>query len=80
MNEDVKNFYDGKKMNDINKSTMPEWLDIVSNLNFTDIYNTSGDIHNNVNNLLSNIYEKKKDKAVKRSKMVKDCNLSLTGF
>jgi len=51
LNEDVKNFYDGKKMKDINKSTMPEWLDIVSNLNFTHIYNTSGDIHNNVNNI-----------------------------
>jgi len=51
LNEDVKTFYDGKKMSDINKSTMPEWLDIVSNLNFTHIYNTSGDIHNNVNNI-----------------------------
>ena len=51
LNDDVKNFYDNKKMKDINKSTMPEWLDIVSNLNFTDIYNTSGDIHNNVNNI-----------------------------
>jgi hypothetical protein len=51
LNEDVKNFYDGKKMSDINKSTMPEWLDIVSNLNFTHIYNTSGDIHNNVKNV-----------------------------
>jgi hypothetical protein len=51
LNEDVKTFYDGKKMSDINKSTMIEWLDIVSNLNFTHIYNTSGDIHNNVNNI-----------------------------
>ena len=51
LNEDVKNFYDGKEMKDINKTTMSEWLDIVSNLNFTHIYNTSGDIHNNVKNV-----------------------------
>ena len=51
LNKDVKTFYDGKKMKDINKSTMSEWLDIVSNLNFTHIYNTTGDIHNNVKNV-----------------------------
>ena len=43
-------------------------------------YIANDNIHNNVNNFLSNIFEKKKDKAVKRSKMIKDCNLSLNGF
>jgi len=36
-------------------------------------YIANDNIHNNVNNFLSNIFEKKKDKAVKRSKMIKDC-------
>jgi hypothetical protein len=43
-------------------------------------YVANENIHTNVNNLLSTIFEKKKDKAVKRSQMVKDSNLSLTGF
>ena len=51
MNNDVVKFYKGKKMSDMtNQKTMMEWLDIVSNLDIS-VYNTSGDIHNNVKNV-----------------------------
>ena len=49
-------------------------------LNKHNQYINNENIHNNVNNLLSSIFKKKKDKAVKRSKLIKDSNLPLNGF
>lgn len=55
LNEDVINFYEGKTMSQIAEKNgiriMSEWLDIVSNLSFSEIYNITGDIHNNVKNV-----------------------------
>ena len=50
-NDDVIRFYEGKYMTDMfHQKTMTEWLDIVSNLGLL-VYNTTGDIHNNVKNI-----------------------------
>ena len=55
LNEDIVRFYEGKTMSQISekggKTIMIEWLDIVSNLKLPDIYNYTGDIHNNVKNV-----------------------------
>jgi phosphoribosyl-ATP pyrophosphohydrolase len=55
LNEDIVRFYETKKMSQISekggKIIMTEWLDIVSNLKLSEIYNYSGDIHNNVKNV-----------------------------
>jgi hypothetical protein len=55
LNENVVKFYEGKTMGQISEKggrrIINEWLDIVSNLKLPDIYNHSGDIHNNVNNV-----------------------------
>ena len=55
LNEDIVRFYEGKTMSQISekggKTIMTEWLDIVSNLKLPDIYNYTGDIHNNVKNV-----------------------------
>ena len=51
LNNDVVMFYKGKYMYHMfDRLTMIEWLDIVSNLDVS-VYNTSGDIHNNVKNV-----------------------------
>ena len=57
LNEEVKHFYEDKKITDMTnvlkkKIIMTEWLDIVSNLGFP-VYNKAGDIHNNVKNVAS---------------------------
>ena len=55
LNEDVVKFYKGKTMSQIadkgGRKIMNEWLDIVSNLKLTNVYNSTGDIHNNVLNV-----------------------------
>ena len=55
LNENVIKFYETKTMSQISekggRTIMKEWLDIVSNLKLPGIYNHSGDIHNNVNNV-----------------------------
>ena len=55
LNEDIVRFYEGKTMSQISekggRQIINEWLDIVSNLKLPDIYNYSGDIHNNVKNV-----------------------------
>jgi hypothetical protein len=56
-NNDIVEFYRTKTMDYIYKnlrSVMHEWLDIVSTINEIDgieVYNPSGDIHNNINNI-----------------------------
>jgi hypothetical protein len=53
LNDDVRVFYKGKSINDMEKTeTFKNWLDIVSNLGYP-VYNPSGDIHNNVKNVAS---------------------------
>jgi hypothetical protein len=53
LNDDVRVFYKGKSINDMEKTeTFKKWLDIVSNLGYP-VYNPSGDIHNNVKNVSS---------------------------
>ena len=56
LNNDIVEFYRTKTMDYIHKnlySVMHEWLDIISTINHDDIkiYNTSGDIHNNIKNI-----------------------------
>ena len=55
LNENVVKFYKEKTMSQISEKggriIINEWLDIVSNLKLPDIYNYSGDIHNNVKNV-----------------------------
>jgi hypothetical protein len=56
-NNDIVEFYRTKTMDYIYKnlrSVMHEWLDIISTINEIDgieVYNPSGDIHNNINNI-----------------------------